>query len=180
MKRKNGFLLLESVISITIIVMLVSILYYLLFFCINIKVGIENKVELQQQAIELENYIQKIIGESKGILNTELSKNSTNLVSVKSIKCKYRDELISDNTIKDKELSLKTNTNKLFINTLSKNGYSESGGYEIGDYVDNMYIALQEDGRIAKLKLELSKNNQKYSTEFNIYIRNIKEESIWE
>ena len=178
MKRKNGFLLLESVISITIIVMLVSILYYLLFFCINIKVGIENKVELQQQAIELENYIQKIIGESKGILNTELSKNSTNLVSVKSIKCKYRDELISDNTIKDKELSLKTNTNKLFVNTLNKNGYSESGGYEIGDYVDNMYIALQEDGRIAKLKLELSKNNQKYSTEFNIYIRNIKEESI--
>ena len=178
MKRKNGFLLLESVISITIIVMLVSILYYLLFFCINIKVGIENKVELQQQAIELENYIQKIIGESKGILKTELSKNSTNLVSVKSIKCKYRDELISDNTIKDKELSLKTNTNKLFINTLSKNGYSESGGYEIGDYIDNMYIALQEDGRIAKLKLELSKNNQKYSTEFDIYIRNIKEESI--
>ena len=57
MKRKNGFLLLESVLSITIIVMLVSILYYLLFFCINIKVGIENKVELQQQAIELENYI---------------------------------------------------------------------------------------------------------------------------
>lgn len=178
MKRKNGFLLLESVISITIIVMLVSILYYLLFFCINIKVGIENKVELQQQAIELENYIQKIIGESKGILNTELSKNSTNLISVKSIKCKYRDELISDNTIKDKELSLKTNTNKLFINTLNKNGYSESGGYEIGDYIDNMYIALQEDGRIAKLKLELSKNNQKYSTEFDIYIRNIKEENI--
>ena len=99
MKRKNGFLLLESVISITIIVMLVSILYYLLFFCININVGIENKVELQQQAIELENYILKIIGESKGILNTELSKNSTNLISVKSIKCKYRDELISDNTI---------------------------------------------------------------------------------
>ena len=65
-----------------------------------------------------------------------------------------------------------------YINTLNKNGYSESGGYEIGDYVDNMYIALQEDGRIAKLKLELSKNNQKYSTEFNIYIRNIKEESI--
>ena len=178
MKRKNGFLLLESVLSITIIVVIVSTLYYLLFFCINIKVGIENKVELQQQAIELENYIQKIIGESKGILNTELSKNSTNLVSVKSIKCKYRDELISDNTIKDKELSLKTNTNKLFINTLNKNGYSESGGYEIGVYVDNMYIALQEDGRIAKLKLELSKNNQKYSTEFDIYIRNIKEESI--
>lgn len=176
MKRRNGFILLESIVSISIIVVLVSILYYLLFLCINIKENIESKIELQQQAIELENYIQKIIGESKGILNTELNQNSIDLVSVKSIKCRYRDKYTPNNTIKDKEISLKTNTNKLFINTLNKYGYSESGGYEIGDYIDNMYIALYEDGRIARLKLELSKNNQIYNTEFEIYIRNIEED----
>lgn len=177
MKRRNGFLLLESIVSLSLIVILVSMLYYLLFFCINIKDTVEDKIELQQQATEMSNYIEKIIGDSKGILNTEIDKNSNELVSVTSIKCKYRDETIIDNSIKDKEVSLKTTNNKLFINTLNKQGQSESGGYEIGDYIDKIYIALYENGRFAKLKLELSKNNQKYETEFDIYIRNFKGES---
>lgn len=177
MKRRNGFLLLESIVSLSLIIILVSMLYYLLFFCINIKESVEDRIELQQQAIELTNYIEKIIGDSKGILNTELNKNSYNLVSVTSIKCKYRDDDIINNSIKDKELSLKTDKNKLFVNTLNKQGLSESGGYEIGDYIDKMYIALYENGRLAKLKLELSKNNQKHKIEFDIYIRNFKGEN---
>ena len=178
MQHKNGFLLLESIVSLSLIVILVSILYYLLFFCINIKDTVEDKIELQQQGMEIANYIEKIIGDSKGIINTEINNNSKELVSVTSIKCKYRDENIIDNNIKDKELSLKTDKNKLFVNTLNKYGHSESGGYEIGDYIDKIYIAVYENGRLAKLKLELSKNSYKYKTEFDIYIRNYKGETV--
>lgn len=178
MKRKDGFLLLEGIISLSLIAILVSLLYYLLFFCLNVKDTVEDKIELQQQAIEMTNYIEKIIGDCKGIMNTELNNNSKDMISVKSIKCKYKDEEIINSDIKDKEISLKEDKNKLFINTLNKYGQSESGGYEIGDYIDNLYISLYENGRLAKLRLDLSKNNQTYSTEFDIYIRNFKGDSI--
>lgn len=179
MKYKNGFLLLESIVSLSLIVILVSLLYSLLFFCLNMKNNVEDKVELQQQALEITNYIEKVICDSYGIINEDLSYNSKDLISVTSIKCKYRNSETINNSVKDKEISLKKDKKKLFINTLNKLGQSEQGGYEIGDYVDNLYIAVYENGRIAKIKLELSKNNQIYNTEFDLYIRNFEGDTTW-
>ena len=172
MKCKKGFLLLESIVSLSLIAILVSLLYSLLFFCLNIKNNVEDKIELQQQALEITNYIEKVIGDSYGIINEDLSYNSKELIPVTSIKCRYRNSETIDNSIKDKEISLRKDKKKLFINTLNKLGQSEQGGYEIGDYIDNLYIAVYENGRLAKIKLELSKNNQIYNTEFDLYIRN--------
>lgn len=178
MKCKNGFLLLESIVSLSLIVILISLLYSLLFFCLNIKNTVEDNVELQQQAMEVTNYIEKVIGDSYGIMNKELNYNSKELTPVTSIKCKYKDDKVINSAVKNKEISLKQDKKKLFINTLSNSGQSEQGGYEIGDYIDNLYIAVYEEGRIAKIKLELSKNSKVYDTQFDIYLRNFKGDSI--
>lgn len=181
MKRRDGYLLLESVISISVILIIISILYYLLFFSYNIKTKFEDKVELQQQANEMIKYIENIIGNSKGIMSIDSNYTNyeaeDNLVDVTSIKCKYKNG-IADKGIKDKEISLKKDLNKLFINTLNDNGTSERGGYEIGDYIDSMYVSMHENGKFIKIKLELSKNNEKFETEYKINIRNFKGDSI--
>ncbi|MGL6107444.1 hypothetical protein [Romboutsia sp.] len=174
MKHRKGYLLVESIITLSLIVVLASILYYMLFFSINLKSTIEDKIELQQQSIEITKQIEKVIGESKGIINI----TSTNSIPVTSIKCKYMDRDIKNSSIKDKELSLKTDKSKLFINTLNIYGNSETGGYEIGDYIDSMYISLDEGGRLANIKLKLSKNMQKYETNFSVYIRNFEGDNI--
>lgn len=174
MKRRGGYLLLESIVSLSIIMILIGISYYLLFFCVDTKTRIEDKVELQQQANEMGKYIEDVIGNSKGIIsiNSKLNENSNELIETNSIKCKYKDENTNDKNIKDKEISLKEDKSKLFINTLNYLGNSESGGYEIGDYIDKMYASVYEDGNFVKIKLKLSKNNQTYETEFDVYIRN--------
>lgn len=181
MKNKGGYLLLEGTISLALTVTLVLVLNSLLFQSINIKNNIEDKIELQQQASEIQNHINGLIGNSKGIISIKTRQNmaydNTILKDVSSIKCKYKDDT-TDNLIKDKELSLKTNNNKLFINSLNSAGNSEPGGYEIGDYIDNIYIGISSDGKSADIKLKLSKNEQIHETEFKVYIRNIKGEEI--
>lgn len=180
MNRREGYLLLESIISLSIIMILISLSYYLLFFCIDTKTRIEDKIELQQQASEISKYIEEIIGNSKGIISigSKSNEDSTKLIETNSIKCKYKDESTNDKNIKDKEISLKENKSKLFINTLNYLGNSESGGYEIGDYIDKMYASVYEDGNFVKIKLKLSKNDQIYETEFDVYIRNFNGDSV--
>lgn len=174
MKRRKGYLLLESVISLSIIMILISISYYLLFFCMSTKTRIEDKIELQQQASEISKYIEEVIGNSKGVISigSKSSEDSNRLIETNSIKCKYNDDSSNNKNIKDKEISLKEDKSKLFINTLNYLGNSESGGYEIGDYIDKMYASVYEDGNFVKVKLKLSKNNQIYETEFDVFIRN--------
>lgn len=178
MKRRQGYLLLENIISLSIIIILISISYYLLFFCIDTKTKIEDKIELQQQASEISKYIEDIIGNSKGIISIDLleNQNMNELIETSSIKCKYKDDNNKD--VKDKEISLKKDKSKLFINTLNNLGNSESGGYEIGDYIDKIYASVYEDGSFVKVKLKLSKNNQIYETQFDVYIRNFNGDSV--
>lgn len=178
MKRRKGYLLIENIVTLCIIMVILSILYYLLFFSINTKNNMEDRLELQQQSNEMAKYIEDLIGNSKGIINISPSLSEMDLLEVTSIKCKYKDTNINNSEIKDKELSLKKDKNKLFINTLNKYGNSESGGYEIGDYIDNMYIAVYENGNFANLKLKLSKNEYSYEKEFKIHIRNFDGDSI--
>lgn len=179
MKHRNGYLLLESVVSLSVILILISILYYSLFFSCNIKSKLEDKVELQQQANEMVKYVEDVIGNSKGIMSINSKypnyESEGILINTTSITCKYKD-VINDKDVKNKEISLKKNSNKLFINTLNSMGHSEQGGYEIGDYIDEMYISTYEQGKFIKIKLELSKNDEKFQTEFKVSIRNFEGE----
>ncbi|MGL4913481.1 MAG: hypothetical protein ACRC3Y_13740 [Romboutsia sp.] len=176
MKRRNGYLLLENIISIAVISIIISILYYLLFFTYNTKTKLEDKVELQQQSNEIMKYIEDVIENSKGIISVNSkSINEGEIIDAVSIKCRYRNDNL-DTKIKDKEISLKKNSNKIFINILNNSGNSESGGYEIGDYIDNIYVTSEKNGEFINIKLALSKNKEKIYTEFKINIRNFEGE----
>lgn len=173
MKSRKGYLLLESLVTLLIIVILATSLYSILLFCNKYKTVVEDKVELYEQSEEICLQINKLIENSKGIINvTDFSGNTiigdnNYYIGVVSIKCKYRDEY---NNVKDKEISFKNN-NKLFINTLNSKGNSEVGGYEIGDYVK--FLSIRKNKNKISIKISLFKNNQKYETEFHSYIRYI-------
>ena len=170
MKCKKGYILIESVITLSIIMILSSIIYLILDLSLNMKSNIEDKIELQQQAIEITNYIDELIGNSKGIIGIISKEAINNVLSVTSIKCKYKED---DNKLKDKEIKFIPSSNKLFIKDVTA-----SSGYEIGDYVDKILISKQNSGKIIDIKLELSKNKQVYKTNFTIDIINFKEEDV--
>ncbi|MPM74409.1 hypothetical protein SDC9_121397 [bioreactor metagenome] len=109
-RKKDGYLLLENVISIAIISIILLILYYSLFFTYNLKNKLESKIELQQQSNEIMKYIENVIENSKGVISIN-SKDFTDneVISVNSIKCRYNDINLNK---KDKEISFKKNLNK--------------------------------------------------------------------
>lgn len=170
--KKRGYLLLESIVSLFIIMTLSLSLYHILYFSNNYKNMIQNKVELYEQGEEISFQINKLLENSKGIISIRDTNGKTifgdngSYIKAESIKCRYRDEYNKNE--KDKEISFKSN-NKLFINTLNNGGGSEAGGYEIGDYVDMIKI-INNNNKIS-IKLYLSKGKQKYETEFKSYIR---------
>ena len=171
MKIRKGYLLLEGVISMFIIITISLSLYSFLYFCNKYKESIEDKTELYEQGEEMCFQINKTIENSDGIISIRdlngntISSDTYSYINVNSIKCKYKNEYRND---KDKEISYKSN-HKLFINTLNNSGNSEAGGYEIGDYVD--FISVMINKNKVSIKLSLSKNNEKYETVFNSYIK---------
>ncbi|MCC0648339.1 hypothetical protein [Clostridioides sp. ZZV15-6598] len=171
MKRKCGYLLLESAVSLTVIVVLVITLYSIFILTMNLKVKIEDKMELQQQSIEITKSIEGIISNSRGIIN--LSSNDESFKKMTSIKCRYVDENTTDNEeyTSNKEIILNERRNKLFVNSLNGES-SQAGGYEIGDYVDEMYVSMSNNGEYVNIILKLSKRNQKYETEFKVKVWN--------
>ena len=112
MKYRKGYILIESVITLSVIMILASIIYSIVHLSINIKLNIEDKIELQQQAMEITNYIDELIGNSKGIIGITSKEEINNFLSVTSIKCKYKD---SSNKLQDKEIKFIPSSNKLFI-----------------------------------------------------------------
>ena len=164
MKNKGGYLLLESIISLSIILTLSLVLYSLLILCINTKSSIEDKIEVQQQGLEMSKSIKSLIEKSKGIIDIEfdntdnINEEGLNFKSAISVKCRYSNENdVNYSNNKNKEISLKKGLNKLFINTLNLNTQSEAGGYEIGDYVEKMYISKDENDKFISMKLKLQK-----------------------
>lgn len=170
MKYRQGYILIESLITLSIIIILSSIIYSIVHLSINIKSNIEDKIELQQQAMEITNYIDELVSNSKGIISIISKEEINNFLSVTSIKCKYKDDR---NNLQDKEIKFIPSSNKLFIKDVNA-----SSGYEIGDYVEKVLISKENSGKIIDIKLELSKNKQNYKTKFTIDIINFKGEDI--
>lgn len=171
MKIRKGYLLLESIISLFIIITISFSLYSFLFFSNKYKKTIEDNIELYEQGEEMCYQISKTIENSEGIISIRdisgntIYGNTSSYIKVNSIKCKYKNQY---RNVKDKEISYKSNK-KLFINTLNNSGSSEVGGYEIGDYVE--FISVMIDKNKVSIKLNLSKNNEQYETTFKSYIK---------
>ncbi len=170
MKHRKGYILIESVITLSIVGILLSIIYSVVDLSINMKSNIEDKIELQQQAMEITDYIDELIGNSKGIIGVVSKEETDDFLSVTSIKCKYKEE---NNNLKDKEIKFTPSSNKVFIKDITA-----SSGYEIGDYVDKLMISKNNSGKIIDIKLKLSKNTQVYETNFTVDIINFNKEGI--
>ncbi len=170
MKSKKGYILLEVVVSLGVIFIITGILYQLLFVSINIKDSIEDKIELQQQGREVIEHIENTIGNSKGIINIQSSGGLEELIATKSIRCRYKED--GNSYKKDKEIIFRPNYRKIFINNLSWDDNSQPGGYEIGDYIENLYIGINNNKRIVKITVELKKNKEVYKVEKTINILN--------
>ena len=177
MKKNNkGYLLLECLISLFIVITICFSLYFFLNSANKYKILTQVKVELYEKNKELYYQINKVIESSDNIMSImdisgkTITGNTSSYVKVKSIKCKYQNEFRSklNDKDKDKEISYKSN-HKLFINTLNKSGGSEPGGYEIGDYVD--FISVMINDKKVSIKLSLSKNKEQYESVFYCYMK---------
>ncbi|MBF4785863.1 hypothetical protein, partial [Clostridioides difficile] len=129
MKHKYGYLLLESVVSLSSMVIIILVLYSIFLSTINLKLKVEDKIELQQQSLEIIKSMEGIISNSMGIMN--VSNYEETFKKTTSIKCRYVDENNNEESISNKEIILNERRNKLFVNSLNGES-SQAGGYEIG------------------------------------------------
>ena len=153
MKVRQGYILLEVIVCTFIMSMLIMVLYSVTISAINTKDNIEDKIELNQQAEEMEYHIKNIVENSINIINITttdnevietLQENKTyNVLSIK-LNFKSDDENINSKNKKDnQEISFKRDIKKIFINTLYDDNSNKAGGYEIGDYVESIKIKME-------------------------------------
>ncbi|WP_131201048.1 hypothetical protein, partial [Clostridioides difficile] len=117
MKHKYGYLLLESVVSLSSMVIIILVLYSIFLSTINLKLKVEDKIELQQQSLEIIKSMEGIISNSMGIMN--ISNYEETFKKTTSIKCRYVDENNNEEGISNKEIILNERRNKLFVNSLN-------------------------------------------------------------
>lgn len=117
MKHKYGYLLLESVVSLSSMVIIILVLYSIFLSTINLKLKVEDKIELQQQSLEIIKSMEGIISNSMGIMN--VSNYEETFKKTTSIKCRYLDENNNEEGISNKEIILNERRNKLFVNSLN-------------------------------------------------------------
>ena len=153
MKARQGYILLEVIVCTFIMSMLIMVLYSVTISAINTKDNIEDKIELNQQAEEMEYHIKNIVENSINIINITttdnevietLQENKTyNVLSIK-LNFKSDDENINSKNKKDnQEISFKRDLKKIFINTLYDDNSNKAGVYEIGDYVESIKIKIE-------------------------------------
>ena len=112
MKARQGYILLEVIVCTFIMSMLIMVLYSVTISAINTKDNIEDKIELNQQAEEMEYHIKNIVENSINIINITttdnevieaLQENKTyNVLSIK-LNFKSDDENINSKNKKDNQ-----------------------------------------------------------------------------
>ena len=112
MKVRQGYILLEVIVCTFIMSMLIMVLYSVTISAINTKDNIEDKIELNQQAEEMEYHIKNIVENSINIINITttdnevietLQENKTyNVLSIK-LNFKSDDENINSKNKKDNQ-----------------------------------------------------------------------------
>lgn len=180
MKARQGYILLEVIVCTFIMSMLIMVLYSVTISAINTKDNIEDKIELNQQAEEMEYHIKNIVENSINIINITttdnevietLQENKTyNVLSIK-LNFKSDDENINSKNKKDnQEISFKRDLKKIFINTLYDDNSNKAGGYEIGDYVESIKIKI-ESSKLIYIIINLEKDKVTLEKEMKLFIK---------
>ena len=180
MKARQGYILLEVIVCTFIMSMLIMVLYSVTISAINTKDNIEDKIELNQQAEEMEYHIKSIVENSINIINITTTDNEVienlqesktyNVLSIK-LNVKSDDENINSKNKKDnQEISFKRDLKKIFINTLYDDNSNKAGGYEIGDYVESIKIKI-ESSKLICIIINLEKDKVTLEKEMKLFIK---------
>ena len=175
MKVRQGYILLEVIVCTFIMSMLIMVLYSVTISAINTKDNIEDKIELNQQAEEMEYHIKNIVENSITTTDNEvietLQENKTyNVLSIK-LNFKSDDENINSKNKKDnQEISFKRDIKKIFINTVYDDNSNKAGGYEIGDYVESIKIKI-ESSKLICIIINLEKDKVTLEKEMKLFIK---------
>ena len=166
MQVRKGYLVLENIISIIITGGIVTTLCSIIFSALNLYSKICSTIEIQQQGLELQNYIERELSENIEIKSIKMI-NGKNITDVDFderdiISIKYKPIDRDDSQGLD-EIYLNSTTNKVFIKRRNA-----ASGYEIGNYLDKLYIEKRKNGKIVNIRLQLSKNNQNYEVKFSL------------
>ena len=175
---KKGYVLLEAIVSLSIIMVITMCLYEVVVASHSAKSNIEDRIELNQQIEEIDYQLKNLIESCVNIINVTTldgyvvsSLQYDKIYDVSSIKLNFKTKENEDDlSLKNKEISLKSQKNKLFVNTLKNDNSSEGGGYEIGDYVERISIKL-ENPKLVSVVLYLKKNDVALQKELKLYIR---------
>ena len=180
MKARQGYILLEVIVCTFIMSIIIMALYSVTISAINTKDNIEDKIELNQQAEEMEYHIKNIVENSINIINITttdnevietLQENKTyNVLSIK-LNFKSDDENINSKNKKDnQEISFKRDIKKIFVNTLYDDNSNKPGGYEIGDYVESIKIKMESPKLICVI-INLEKDKVILDKEMKLLIK---------
>ena len=171
MKVRQGYILLEVIVCTFIMSMLIMVLYSVTISAINTKDNIEDKIELNQQAEEMEYHIKNIVENSINIINITTTDNEVietlqenKTYNVLSIKLNFKNK--KDN----QEISFKRDIKKIFINTLYDDNSNKAGGYEIGDYVESIKIKI-ESSKLICIIINLEKDKVTLEKEMKLFIK---------
>lgn len=177
--NRDGYILLETSVSLFIVIFIVVCLHQVIVLSCNMKSSIEDKVELYQQAEEINCELKEVLEQSFRIIdittvdfNTIKDIKYDNLYNINSIKLDLQENRnVYNLRTKDKEINFKKDRKKIFINTLRSDNTRELGGYEIGDYVDSIHMRL-ENKQLITIILKLKKNKATLERENKIYMKN--------
>ena len=167
MRKRSGYVLLEIIISVFIMSIIITCLLSIMAVINRANKNIEDRIELSQQTEEITSQITPLIEESMNIIGITTIDRKT----IQNLELgKEYDVLSIKLNLKNREISYKKSSKKLFINTLRSNNASETGGYEIGDYVKSIRIK-KESSNIICLILNLEKNNMEVEKSIKLYVR---------
>ncbi|MDR1773296.1 MAG: type II secretion system GspH family protein [Clostridioides sp.] len=169
---RKGYLLVETICSLTVISILSLALITLLTISINYKNRINDKLEIQQQIVDTQKHIEMLISQCYGIASIKEYSNVPEENGYKKVY--WIDIKNSDIKSENRVIYLNPGRKKIFVSSLD-GGNPPSypiGGYEIGDYITGIYFKSTNDNTLVNIKLTFQKNNETAESLFSIRIAN--------
>ncbi|OPJ55620.1 PilW family protein [Alkalithermobacter paradoxus] len=165
MKDTKGFLMIELIISLSLIGVIMLLVFNITIFNIKAFTKTEASVEIQQQAQFLKEFIEDKVYRSTRIDSIiNLSGNRVNVNTFKSGEIREIRLYLVDGVV---GIYIDKNSKKMFYRTDIR-----YNGYEIGNYINKMEIEKLQNGRGIKFNLEIQKKKETFDLEFIAYFRN--------
>ena len=175
-KKRNGYIFLEVFSSICIASMVMIVISTTATISTNEIKKIDNRIELSEQFNEIKYFI------SRNLKNAnDINFYTRNKPVIINGEFQSVDEIKTNEFLNDKFGILENEIMYISINNLNKKIYiQKSGGkYEIGNYINDMKIKKNLNGRTYNIEIELKKGNSSYMDKFSVRTKNLLTEKTY-